>query len=104
MPSTSKLLVLTCLLAFAGCRQNARGPARAVTYTGPTEPMGAVVAAINANNEKLPTLWAAHSYEATVVDERKKSHFLNGTGGVVYKRPIGFRLVGKKDIAGDVFE
>ena len=37
-------------------------------------------AAINANNERVPTLWARHDYEANVTDENGKSHYVNGTG------------------------
>ena len=103
--SLAATVLLTSLLLAAGCAP--RRAARAgdtQPFTGPTEPMAAVVAAINANNAALPTIWARHYFEANVVDERKKSHFVNGDGVLLYKAPRGMRLVGTKAAAGTVFE
>jgi hypothetical protein len=90
-----------------GCRPRSEfgnGRAAAPPYVGETQSMAEVAAAINANNGALPTLWARHYFEATIVDERKKSHFVNGDGVLLYKAPRGMRLVGTKAAAGTVFE
>jgi hypothetical protein len=72
-------------------------------YRGPTEPMVDVVAAINANNAQIPTLWSRGYFEANVVD-RGRSQFVNGDLLLLYRRPDELRVIGKKDIAGTVFE
>src|SRR5690606_37187725 len=50
------------------------------------------------------SLWARHSFEATVVDGKGKSHFVNGDGVLLYRRPGHMLVVGNKDIAGKIFE
>ena len=100
-------VALLGLLAAAGCARvdQPAGGTRPQPFTGPTEPQITVVQAINQNNQPLPTLWSSHYYEATIVDPKtKRSTFVNGTGALLYRRPLGFRLVGKKDVIGDVFE
>jgi len=78
---------------------------RAVSaYTGPTEPVYDVISEINRNNAAMPSIWARHYFEATVVDDKKKSHFVNGEGILLYRAPGEMRLVGKKDLAGTIFE
>jgi hypothetical protein len=72
-------------------------------YLGPTEPMRDVVQAINQNNDRLPSMWSRGYFEASIVD-RGKSHFVNGDLLMLYRRPDDLRIVGKKDIAGTVFE
>ena len=99
-----KTILGAILLASAslGCT----GPATvARVYSGPTDPLVKVVHEINQNNVLLPTIWSTHYYEANVVDpETGKKNFVNGTGAMLYRAPLGFRLVGKKDLVGDVFE
>lgn len=73
-------------------------------YSGPTQSMDEVAAEINANNAALPTLWARHYFEANLVDQDKRSRFVNGEGVLLYKQPQGMRLVGQKAAAGQVFE
>lgn len=64
--------------------------------------MAQLVAAINSNNEKIPTLWATHYYKATIVD-RGKSHFISGDGVLLYRRPMDFRLTGEA-VVGRIFD
>jgi hypothetical protein len=75
-------------------------------YMGPTESMSEVVAAINQNNARLPTLWSRGYFEANVTDRQHdgRTSFVNGDVVLLYRRPGDFRLVGKKDVAGAVFE
>jgi hypothetical protein len=61
------------------------------------------VQAINQNNAQLPSLWSRGYFEATVVD-RGKRNFVNGDLLLLYRRPNDLRIIGKKDIAGTVFE
>lgn len=77
------------------------GPA---PYTGPTESMVRVVAEINANNSKLPTLAAHHFYEADVVDEKKQNHHVSGDGVLLYMTPNSMRLTADNTVVGTVFE
>jgi hypothetical protein len=63
----------------------------------PTEAFETVVAGINRNNEKIPTLWARQSFEATIVDRQKnKRSEVVGDGALLYKRPRGFLLRGTR--------
>ncbi len=66
--------------------------------------MQELISAINANNQKLPTLWASDYYEATIVDDMKRPHFVNGDGVLLYRSPSDFRLNGSKDLLGTVFD
>jgi hypothetical protein len=96
-----------CNLQFAilaGCITHTTPPTKKEPYSGPTQSLADVVAEINANNERLTTLWARHYYEATVFDEKKKSHFVNGDGVVQYRRPYDMRLTGDKPAAGRIFD
>jgi len=69
-----------------------------------TEPMAEVVRQINANNQRVPTLWASHYYEASIVDGNKKAHFVNGDGALLYRRPLDMLIVGRKPLVDRVFE
>jgi hypothetical protein len=108
-PVAAALVALVALAASVfttGCAPKRIGePAgQSPPFLGETQTMAEVAAAINANNSALPTLWARHYFEATIVDEQKKSHFVNGDGVLLYKAPRGMRLVGTKAAAGTVFE
>lgn len=98
------VLLIACLFAAPGC---ATTPTRTTThkgYSGPTEPIAQVISDINTNNGELPTLWARHYFEATIVDDKKQSHFVNGDGALLFRRPQHMLLVGTKPGAGRVFE
>jgi len=66
--------------------------------------MAKVVADINANNSKIPTLWAHHIYEADVVDEKHNNHHAGGEGVLLYSSPISMRLRGNATGVGNVFD
>ena len=105
MKTPQRLFPLLALALIAGCRQDGGTSAtRPTVYTGPTLPMAEVVRQINARNERLPTLWARHYYEVTLVDDKKQSHFVNGDGALLFRRPAHMLLVGTKPAAGRVFE
>lgn len=92
-------VLLVCgLAACMTVPQRAQGP-----YMGPTWTMRQVVERINANNRPLRTLWAAHEFEATIIEPDGQSHFVNGRGVLLYRGPHDLLLQGKKDF-GTVFE
>ena len=66
-------------------------------------PIEQVVAGVNANAEQIPTLRGGGSFEAWIKDN-DKTHFVNGEVTLLYSQPRSLRLIGKKDIAGQVFE
>lgn len=96
----SSVLTLT-LAAVAGCPP--KPPPSPKGYFGPTEPMVDVVGQINRNAAAVPTLRAAGNFEAHIVDQGKR-HFVNGDVTLLYRRPDEVRLIGKKDLAGQIFE
>src|SRR5581483_5269294 len=69
-------------------------PPRIVGYTGPTEPITAVINQINQNADQIPTLRGAGSFEAWIVDDQK-THYVNGQATLLYARPQSMRLIGK---------
>jgi len=85
-----------------GCH-NTPPQQRVVGYYGPTDPINRVVADINQNADRIPTLRGAGQFEAHIKDQGK-DNFVNGQITLLYQRPGSLRLVGKKDIAGTIFE
>ena len=83
------LLGLIVLGTVSGCArvERAREP-----WTGPTDPISKVVADINANNSKIKTLWAHHSFEATLVDDKGKSRTFSGDGYLLFAKPDNLLL------------
>jgi hypothetical protein len=73
-------------------------------YYGDTLTLSQLIAKININNQKLSTLWASHSYEASIVDEKKQSHFVSGDGVLLYRASDDLRLIGSMDLIGTVFD
>ena len=67
-------------------------------------PMVQVINAINANNQKISTLWATLNYSATIVDHGKAHSVSSDDGVLLYNAPTDFRLVGKKEFVGTVFD
>jgi hypothetical protein len=76
-------------------------------YFGPTISPQAVVNSVNANNQRISTFWASGDFEAEIHPDpanRQKSDFLNGELVLLYRAPDQVLLVGKKDVAGRIFE
>jgi hypothetical protein len=100
----SRMLISAFLLTMLGCTCCTRTVEPTKGYYGPTEPMATVVQKINQNHQGVPTIWATHYFEADIVDPKtKKATLVNGDGVLMYKRPMGFRLVGTK-LGETVFE
>jgi hypothetical protein len=80
---------LIVVLLLTGC---AHVEPKIKPYYGPTQTMAQVVAEINANNAQIKTLRAAHSFEATLVDEKGKSHTFSGDGFLLFMKPDNLLL------------
>jgi hypothetical protein len=67
--------------------------------------MESVIAAINHNSGRIPTLWTQLNYSATLVDPIKHTaDSVSGDGALLYTWPRSLLLSGNKDIAGEVFQ
>jgi hypothetical protein len=92
-----------CLLA--GCQP--KPPPAPKGYFGKTESMDDVVAAINANNTKLPTLWSdIRDVRVQFTDDQGKFHDEKLDGGnLLYRQsPRSLRLDGNKVVLGNVMQ
>ncbi len=82
-------------------------PQKPVThpYTGPTLSLPELAIKVNANAQRIETLWAHHNYSATIVDpQTHETHSIqNGDGNLMYRKPFEMRLTGNA-IIGQVFE
>jgi hypothetical protein len=59
---------------------------------------------INANNQRIPSLWSTLNYSATIIDNGVSHSVSSDDGVLLYQRPSMFRLVGKKEFVGTVFD
>jgi hypothetical protein len=82
-------LAILAVLLGSGC---AKCPKPNPPYTGPTQSMAEVVRDVNANNSKITTLWAPHTFQATLVDEKGSSHTFSGDGYLLFKKPDNMLL------------
>jgi hypothetical protein len=76
-------------LLTVGCRADRQAK---IVYDGPTDPMSKVVQDVNANNAKVTTLRAAHSFDATLVDDKGKSRSFSGSGYLLFMKPENLLL------------
>lgn len=79
-------VVVSLLCGCANC------PKQRPPYDRPTESMTAVVRAINDNNAKIKTIRASHTFEATLVDDKGKSHTFSGDGYLLFSKPDNLLL------------
>jgi hypothetical protein len=104
-----RLLTLTLAVCFtiAGCCHCPNGPSAGAEYRlNPPNllSMAQVVNVIDSNNEKIPTLWATLNYSATINDKGQVHSVSSDDGVLLYRHPTDFRLVGKKEFVGNVFD
>src|SRR5262245_28114093 len=96
-----RLYAFICGSVLLGC--HAPPKTKPAGYFGPTDPISMVVHDVNARVAGLPTLRAAGDFEATIVDQGRRN-FINGEVTLLFSRPDKLRMIGKKDIAGRIFE
>lgn len=104
MPRTGRhLRILFCLAVFlTACRPPT--PTATHFYNGPTDPMATVVADINQNSGKIPSLYATLDYQANIVDPKtRRVTSVSGDGSLLFRRPQSLLLRGNKDLVGEVF-
>jgi hypothetical protein len=102
MRAVAGIIVVSAFVALlSGCPPK---PPPTQSYYGPTDPIDVVIRSINDNNQRIPTVWASGTFEARIIDEQKRSNFVNGTVTLVHEKPGGLRVVGTKDLVGTVFE
>jgi hypothetical protein len=84
------LCVSVFICGFIGGCLGRRKPPPPGYYSGPTQTMAEVVAAINENNRKLPTLWMRHNLRAVIIDPEKRGDRgtkVSGDGHIMYRSP-----------------
>src|SRR5258706_11467471 len=101
--ATAGGMVLVAVVLFAaGFTHTTKQP---VGYWGPTKSMNEVVAQVNANNSAIPTLYARQEIQADLYDKsRNKSFYVNSSGTIFLRKPRELLLIGKHDLAGDIFQ
>jgi hypothetical protein len=93
--------------SLLGCGPKNPQAGKKQPYYGPTETLGEVVGAINANNSKLPTLWAhigRNGFEASFTDDAGKRQDVVLNGMLLYRAPQDVRIFGHQDLLGDVLQ
>jgi hypothetical protein len=96
------LAMAAASLLLGACQHTAPPPAPG--YFGDTLTLPELIARINANNDKLPTLWAREKFNATIVDPvKKKATDIDGYGNLLFTGPNSMRLTAQNELA-DLFE
>ncbi len=86
-------ILFIATISLVGCCPPPRPATDPKAYFGETLPMRDVVNVINQNNGRIPSLWAQIDYDATIVDDQKKSTTLTREdGGLLYRRPRSLLL------------
>jgi hypothetical protein len=94
------------LLVVAGCGPHVK-PAQKKGYFGPTRSMNDVVAGINANNDRIRTLYLTHRFAAKLVettrDGKRRETDIDGDGVIMYQAPDNLYMNGRHPLAGKLF-
>jgi hypothetical protein len=72
-------------------------------YTGPTLGLSAVVARVNANNLRLPTLWTRQDLDGAIIDDKHNATTISTTGVILYRAPHELLITGNNEF-GSAFE
>src|SRR6185312_229400 len=98
------LMLLICSL-LTGCCNCPKQTTEKINRLNPaTLSMPEVVSRINANNQRIPSLWATLNYSATLHDRGQVHSVSSDDGVLLYQHPSNMRLVGKKEFVGTVFD
>ena len=105
MPALHQWVATLAVAALAGCCSCPPPPQSPRAYFGPTESIAVVVARVNDNAARVPTLWSQLDYTANFIDPAThKATAASGDGTLLYRRPGSLLLSCYKDIAGEVFQ
>ncbi|HEV2293370.1 MAG TPA: hypothetical protein VGR35_05910 [Tepidisphaeraceae bacterium] len=100
------ILLLAVGLVQSGC--GPRPPRPREVYSGPTKSIGEVVSIINANNQRLQTLYLNHQFAAEIVERTKDGEprrtKIDGGGVVMYQSPDNLFMNGRHPLGGKIFE
>jgi hypothetical protein len=98
-------MTFAAALLVSGC--GPKIPPRKVAWTGPTHSMNDVVARINANNQRIQTLYMNHSFAAELVERTKdgkpRTTKIDGDGVIMYQAPDNLYMNGRHPIGGKLF-
>jgi hypothetical protein len=99
------------LLAAVGFAQTGCGPRKPPPrkgYFGPTQSINEVVSRINANNQRLQTLYMNHQFAAEIVERTKDGKTrktpIDGGGVIMYQAPDNLYMNGRHPIGGQIFQ
>lgn len=97
-------LFLALAMALAGCgRPRVAKPTPG--WFGPTQSIGAVVGRINANNDRLRTLYLRHEFGAELIEEKGGNPTkISGLGVIMYRAPDELIMTGSEVGIGKIFE
>ena len=103
------IVALCALITCAGCGPKIRKANRTNKfYDGPTQSLGDVVTRINANNDRLKTLYLTHDFAAQIVEKTKagktRKTDVDGRGVIMYQAPDNLYMNGRHPLAGKIFE
>jgi hypothetical protein len=93
------------LLFLAGCAP--KEPPKPRGYFGPTDTLPQLVSRINANNQRIPTLWCRVTYDVNLHDpetSKTTSLYDEKAGTLQYRAPAEFRLRANKTGVGLVMD
>jgi hypothetical protein len=101
-----RVVACVCLVVLlGGCHPPLRKNAR--YYNGPTQSMNEVVSRINANNQRLQTLYLNHNFAAEIVertkDGKQRKTAIDGSGVIMYQAPDNLYMNGRHPIGGKLF-
>lgn len=98
---------LSIMLA-AGCATRQQRAGDQARYSGPTLDLPELIARINANNQRIPTLVVSDiDYHAVIHDPesgKTTTIFESGQGALQYRAPAEFRMRLNKALAGNVLD
>lgn len=101
------MLLVATVVASTGCR-TPKIRRDNTFYNGPTKSIGEVVSVINANNERLQTLYLNHQFAAEIVertpDGKTRKTPIDGGGVIMYQSPDNLYMNGRHPIGGKIFE
>jgi hypothetical protein len=83
---------ILCLFLIGCCPQ--KPPARQ-PYDGPTASLAEVVSTVNANNNRIKTLWASGDFEAWIRDDKGQSQHIDGDLLLASRKPTDLRMYGQ---------